>query len=197
MVSSKTKNIAGRPPFRVTFHGLEKFAVLLLILGGYAAYVIEKFGLSEGIGVTLLTWAFFVTCTPIADAGFLVDFPVRVLFKFKMIWSEIIVWSVAATIIAYTFIFQFELFDKIEILRIFDNILTHPWPMWTLILISAVGTFLSIYIGDQVYAMVRARQHHRHIRRLQIKRFLFETGVFALVVVLYAAMLEMSHISIS
>ena len=59
---------------------LFKFLILLGILLAYASLVVWQYGLKDGGMITLLTWSFFVLCTPIADAGFLLDFPLRLLF---------------------------------------------------------------------------------------------------------------------
>ena len=42
----------------------------------YFVYLVYEYGIEDGGMVTLLTWSFFVLCTPVADAGFLLDFPI-------------------------------------------------------------------------------------------------------------------------
>lgn len=177
-------------------HGLNKFFILLLILAIYAAYVIFKFGLKDGLSTTFLTWAFFVTCTPIADAGFLVDFPVRILLGIKMIISEIIVWILALAVVAYHFIFNVEAFDTVEILRVFHTIIVNPWPLWTIVIVSLIGTFISIHLGDKIFTMVQQRNHHKHIKKLQLRRLVLEVTIFALVLALYFTLLSLTGISV-
>ncbi|MCD6523056.1 MAG: hypothetical protein J7K68_04870, partial [Candidatus Diapherotrites archaeon] len=58
---------------------LFKFLAVLGIVLIYFSFVSMKYGLDKGLLVGLLTWSFFVFCTPIADAGFLLDFPLRIL----------------------------------------------------------------------------------------------------------------------
>ena len=72
-----------------------KFFLLIALFAIYFLYLIYEYGIQDGGLVTLLTWSFFVLCTPIADAGFLLDFPIRLLYKIKMIYTEIIVWILA------------------------------------------------------------------------------------------------------
>lgn len=177
-------------------HGLKKFIILLAILISYMVFVMLKFGVEDGLAATALTWAFFVTCTPIADAGFIVDFPVRLVIGLKMIWSEVIVWGLALLIIAYGLAFKAELFSQLELLELFKTILKNPWPLWNIIIISAVGTFLSIYIGDQIYTMVQEKKHHHHIKKLQIQRLVFELFVFIIVLALYFIFLSLNGLSI-
>lgn len=178
-------------------HGSRKFFILLIILTVYAVYVMLNYGVRDGLGVTFLTWAFFVTCTPIADAGFVIDFPVRVLLGFKMIFAEISVWVLAGVIMAYYLIFEPTIFATEPILQLFHTILLHPWPLWSIIAISAAGTFLSIYIGDQIYTLVQRYQRHQHIKKLQLQRVIIESTVLVIVIVLYFMLLSLTNIEIS
>lgn len=177
-------------------HGLKKFLLLLAILVSYMVFVIVKFGVADGLAATALTWAFFVTCTPIADAGFIVDFPVRLVIGLKMIWSEVIVWVMAFIIISYNYFFNIEVFSNMEILTLFKTIIVNPWPLWTITIVSAIGTFLSIYIGDQIYTLVQQYNHHKKIKKLQIQRVVIEVVVFSIVVAMYFGLLSLTGITI-
>ena len=79
-------------------HTLRKFLFILLVIIVYFLLTSLKLGFKDGISITILTWSFFVFCTPIADAGFLIDFPIRLITKLKMVYTEIIVWIVAAIV---------------------------------------------------------------------------------------------------
>jgi hypothetical protein len=70
-----------------------KFLLLLGVLVGYTLFLSYRYGfISGGLGA-LLTWSFFVLCTPIADAGFLLDFPLRLLFGIRLLVSKVWVWG--------------------------------------------------------------------------------------------------------
>ena len=155
-----------------------------------------KFGIEDGLIVTVLTWAFFVLCTPIADAGFIVDFPVRMLFGIKMIKSELIVWSLAISITVLSLIFAQNIFEQIELLALFYNILTNPWPFWGIIILSAIGSFLSINLGDNIINLVQQKRHHHKLKKLQLKRLLIELSLFIVVLSIYFILLKMMHITI-
>ena len=178
-------------------HGLKKFILLLLIVSFYTAIVIFQYGVKDGLTVTLLTWTFFVLCTPIADAGFLIDFPVRVIIGLKMIYSELIVWTLAILIVTTNLIFNKNIFDTTYLLKLFHEILITPWPLWMIIIISAIGTYLSIYIGDQIFNMVIQHKHHKKIKSLQIKRLILELVIFAVILLTYYTLLKVTHTSIS
>ena len=181
------------------FHesGAKKFLLLLSVVFVYAAFVIFHYGLKDGLNATLLTWAFFVLCTPVADAGFLVDFPVRLIIGVRMIWSEIIVWSLAITIALYSLFINPAIFDINTILRLFHTVISTPWPFWTIILLSASGTFLSINIGDQIYSLVGEHKHHKRIAKLKIKRVAVEITLLLFVISLYVILLQATNVSIS
>ncbi|WP_048064176.1 hypothetical protein [Archaeoglobus fulgidus] len=69
-----------------------------------------------------------VLCTLIADAEFLLDFPIRLLFKVRMLHSEIIVWITAISANFYFLQTAEELYGKTFILIVFHYILTQPNP---------------------------------------------------------------------
>jgi hypothetical protein len=69
-----------------------RFMVLVAVLVGYLLFAVHQFGLSNGILVAALSWSFFVFCTPIADAGFMLDFPIRLITGLRMLVIED--WSV-------------------------------------------------------------------------------------------------------
>ena len=177
--------------------GLRKFLILTAILLGYEVFVILKFGLKDGLLATALTWAFFVTCTPIADAGFIVDFPIRLVTGFKMFYSEIIVWVIAGLIIAGSFIFKNDIFEKLALFKLFKTILIHPWPLWSVIVVSCVGTFMSLHIGDQIYTIVEEHKHRKKIRKLRYQRLALELLLFGFVVGMYFVLLHLTGIKIA
>ncbi len=147
---------------------LYKFILIVGIFFAYFFWVAKKYGAGEGFQVAVLTWSFFVFCTPIADAGFLIDFPLRLITNIRMFRAEIIVWVIAAVLNVYTFFFQPEVYEKTELLRLFKNILTHPIPFWSIIFISALGTFLSILFGDELLDKVTHQErvfHHQHRKK--------------------------------
>lgn len=121
----------------------------------YGVFVSYKFGFESGFLITALTWSFFVLCTPIADGGIIIDFPVRLLTNIKMIYSEIAVWVVAISINIYAFTQQREIYSTTLILDLFEHILSQPFPYWIIILLSAIGTFLSIYIWVMKYLQLQ------------------------------------------
>lgn len=134
-----------------------KFALLLAVLVGYFVYLGLTYDFTTGSLAVALTWSFFVLCTPVADAGFLIDFPLRLIFGVRMVIAEVAVWAFALGINAAILAFAPSAYNTTVLTRVFEEILLTPWPYWGVIVLSGIGTFLSIRFGDELMDVV----HHR------------------------------------
>lgn len=144
---------------------LIKFLLLLGVLIGYFAYLSWEYDLATGGIVSALTWSFFVLCTPVADAGFLIDFPVRLITGLRMFFSEMMVWVIAITLNAFCLSATPDAYETTFLTSLFHKILTTPWPYWSIIVLCAAGTFLSIRFGDEMMDVVAHKDrayHHKH-----------------------------------
>ena len=139
---------------------LIKFLLLVALLVGYFAYLSYEYGLLTGGVAAALTWSFFVLCTPIADAGFLLDFPLRLLFGIRMFLSEIVVWVIAIGINVGALLLTPHYYQTTYLTRLLHEILTQPYPYWGIVILSGVGTFLSVQIGDELLDVI-----HHHDRK--------------------------------
>lgn len=162
-----------------------KFLLLCAILVAYIGYLTWTYDLRTGTAAGLLTWTFFVLCTPVADAGFLLDFPLRLLFGIRMFLSEIVVWALAIAINLFALALFPEAYETTTVTRLFHAILTHPWPYWSVVVISGIGTFLSIRFGDELMDVLHHHQRdqfHRHGFKHELVVLAF---AFALALVAY------------
>lgn len=169
---------------------LTKFLAILGILVAYTIFISTKYGLENGLLISGLTWSFFVLCTPIADAGFLLDFPIRLISNIKMLHTEILVWFIAIALNLYVMNFNPEIYQNTMVLKLFEHILTKPYPYWSIILISAIGTFVSIHFGDSIVDELENHVHKKvqsHHNRYQYILMIFFIGM---AVVIYKALLE-------
>lgn len=144
---------------------LYKFLLLFLLLIGYFSYLSVQYDLMTGGVASVLTWSFFVLCTPIADAGFLLDFPLRLLFGIRMLMSEIAVWAIAILVNIVSLLYFAEYYQTTTLTRLLYAILTMPYPFWSVILLSGLGTFMSIRFADEIMDVVHHRDRnlfHRH-----------------------------------
>ncbi len=178
-------------------HPLVKFLTVLLFFIAYLAFTIMHYGAEQGILIALLSWSFFVFCTPIADAGILVDFPLRLLTGIRMLHAEMSVWLFAFLLNLFTFQAQPTIYNRTIILKLFHHIITQP-EFWPIIILSAVGTFFSIYFGDEILDIVAEKEkfrskYQRHFLKYRLIVFLF---IFSFVIMLYYFLLNKLGISI-
>lgn len=153
-----------------------KFLLLLLIVFSYFAYLSYQYDLMTGGIAALITWSFFVLCSPVADAGFLLDFPVRLLFGIRMVISEIVVWAVAIVINILALLYFSDYYQTTVITQIMHLILTNPIPYWAVIVLSCIGTFLSIRFGDELMDVLHHKDrmfYLRHHFKYEIILFVF------------------------
>lgn len=167
---------------------LIKFGLLISLMAGYFVYLTYEYNILTGGVAALLTWSFFVLCTPIADAGFLLDFPLRVLFGIRMITSEIVVWLVAILLNVSVLTYAEKYYQTTSLTKIFHQVLTTPLPYWSIIILSALGTFLSIRFGDELLDVLHQRDRsffHSH----QFKHELIILAFFFIVLGIYSELI--------
>lgn len=153
-----------------------KFILLCILLAGYFSYLSFQYDVMTGGIASVLTWSFFVLCTPIADAGFLLDFPLRLLFGIRMLISEIAVWALAIAVNVVSWLYFAEYYETTKLTRLFHSILSTPNPYWSVILLSGAGTFLSIRFADELMDVARHRDReffHRHSFKHEIVLIVF------------------------
>lgn len=175
---------------------LLKFILVFILFFAYFLFISWRYGINDGFLVTFLTWSTFVLCTPIAEAGLLIDLPMRLLFRVRMIFSEILVWIIAITLNASVLIFNPGAYDKTELLILFRHILENPIPFWLLIIISGIGTFISIRFGDELLDTVN--HHERTIFQKHRKKHAMIIMIFLMIVaiILYYYLLNQIGINI-
>ncbi len=171
-------------------HVFVKFLLIFLVFFGYFAFIATEYGVRDGFFVTALTWSFFVLCTPIADAGFLLDFPVRLLTRIRMFFSELMVWGLAILLNFYAFFVHPEIYTKTNLLLLFQHVLEHPIPFWALIIVSAIGTFMSIQFGDELMDKVRHDERNLYHKQKHQYKFIGMIFVIGLAIILYDFLLK-------
>ena len=177
-------------------HSLIKYIALVIVVIIYFVFISIKLGTKDGILTTILTWSFFVFCTPIADAGFLLAFPVRILAGIKMAYTQIFSFLLAFVINLFAFFYFPAIYGKTIILDLFYRILSQPYPYWGIILLSLLGTLLSIYFADElidVSSHTQRKKYHKHLNKYQIIIFIFLIGI---TIVLYNLLLKQLGVNI-
>jgi hypothetical protein len=175
---------------------LIKFLALCLLLLSYFLYLTYEYDLITGGVAALITWSFFVLCTPVADAGFLLDFPLRLLFGIRMVVSEIAVWAVAILINVVAFSYFREFYQTTLLTQLMEAILSTPFPYWFVVLLSGIGTFLSIRFGDELMDVIHHKDrdfYHSHHFKHEMILFAF----FLLVIFGYYELISTLGISMT
>ncbi|VAW71944.1 hypothetical protein MNBD_GAMMA12-2967 [hydrothermal vent metagenome] len=167
-----------------------KFAALVLIVLVYFFYMSWKYGASTGFGVSILTWSFFVLCTPISDGGFILAFPIRLLFKVRMVITQIVLWFVAVGINIVFLLSSPKTYELTFITRLLNHILIEPYPYWSILIISALGTFLSIFFGDEMMDVASHKERETNHRHGAKYRAISVFGLGVLTVVAYYFLLN-------
>lgn len=181
---------------KTKYQVLLKFLALLVLFFACFIYLAIEFDIATGGMVALLTWSFFVLATPIADAGFLLDFPLRLISGIRMFISEIFVWGFAILVNVFALTFVPNSYDKTFLTSLFKKIITTPYPYWSIIVLSGIGTFLSIRLGDELLDVVSHKEivlHHKHGFKLEVVIFI---TVLIIVISGYYYLLDSFNISI-
>jgi len=172
------------PPKKQLFY---KFFLLCLLLIGYFVYLSLQTDFSAGGLASILTWSLFVLCTPIADAGFLLDFPLRLLIGIRMVISEVIVWALALSINVVSLIYFIDYYETTKLTTILHLVLTTAYPYWSIIALSAVGTFLSIRFADELMDVI----HHRDREFFHSKSFMHEIILIVFFILIFIGYYEL------
>jgi len=172
-----------------------KFLVVLSILILYLLFASWRFGLKDGFLVMLLTWSFFVLATPIPDGGIILDLPLRYFIGIKMVTSEIFVWIFAILLNIINLTLNKEIYEKTFLLTIFKDIITTPVPYMIIIILSCVGTFFSLYFGDELYDVLRHKHRHKHKKHHIKLKLIMILSVVIFIIFMYELLLK--HLGIN
>ncbi len=164
---------------------LFRFLLVFLVCFLYFLFVSYRYGFGNGSLITLLTWSFFVFCTPIADAGFLIDFPIRLILNVKMFSVEVGVWIVSAVLNLYALFYQPAVYSSTFILTLFMEILVTPFPYWSIIILSGIGTFFSVYFGDEMLDVVNHSERKNFQKHHFKHKLVIVLSIIFLIVSLY------------
>ena len=164
---------------------LWRFLLLLGLFILYFVWMSVKFDAATGAWLALLSWSFFVLCTPVADGGFIIAFPVRLLLGLRMVITQACVWIIAIVINLAAFHFAPETYQQSALTRLLEAILTTPWPYWSILALSALGTALSIWFGDEMMDVGHHKDRAKHHKHGFIYRIILVGGLGLLTVLAY------------
>lgn len=175
---------------------LARFLLLVAILVVYFFYVSQEYGAKTGVIVSYLVWSFFVLCTPISDGGFLIAFPIRLLFGVRMFTTQVVSWVLVVIVDGLLVAFDPSIFQYSVLTRLLKKILLTPYPYWGILILSLIGTLASIIFGDEVIDAATQVQH----KKFRLRQTLYRIGVVVvlggLTIMLYYYLLKELQIHI-
>ncbi|MGJ8664253.1 MAG: hypothetical protein ACSHWU_11400, partial [Marinicella sp.] len=96
----------------------------------------------------------------------------------------------------WTFYQAQEIYAKSPVTEILLTILSTPYPYWGILLISALGTFLSIFFGDEMMDVTSHKELDKHHQHGYKYRIVLVLGLGLLTVVAYYQLLSQLNIHI-
>jgi hypothetical protein len=107
-----------------------------------------------------------------------------------MLSSEIFVWAIAIALNIYAFFFSPEIYNSTAILSLFHHILIQPIPFWSIIILSLIGTFISIGFGDELMDTIKHRERNRYHKHKNNHRIILMIFLFIASFVIYDFLLK-------
>jgi len=167
-----------------------KFLVVLGILIIYFIFSVWHFGLKDGFLVMALTWSFFVLATPVPDGGIILDLPLRWATGIKMIISEIFVWIIAISLNIFNILFNSQIYSKTFVLTMFHTILIEPFPYAIIMILSCVGTFLSLHFGDELYDVISHSKRKKYLKHKNKFKLIMIISLVVFIIIIYDLLLK-------
>jgi len=167
-----------------------RFLGVLVVFVLYFLYLNSKYDFKTSGMLAALTWSFFVLCTPLADAGFLVAFPLRLLIGLRMIVSEIIITFVAIALNIYFVFTNPSIYDQSILGKVFYKILTIPIPYWAILILCLIGSILSIYFGDEMIDVVKHEDRKKYNKHKTKHKIIATLAIFGLTIIIYYYLLN-------
>ncbi len=179
-----------KPRREVHEHHMERAVFAILIVLIYLVLAAQKHGPEQGVGITVLTWAFFVLLTPVPSADLVLEIPLRLFTNYKMVVTHVFVWLVGAAVVVASLLMAPELFKSTTLLAIFYHVLTNPVPYWSLLFLCGIGTFMSVHIVDEVLEEVEHELKHHHRKHMPALHIVLFALVFIGILLAYNAIIS-------
>jgi hypothetical protein len=108
--------------------------------------------------------------------------------------TQVVLWFVAIGLNIFMLIYAPNAYDLTFLTKLLKHILTMPYPYWSILILSAAGTLLSIYFGDEVMDVTSHKDRLMHHRHGLIYRTILVSGLGILTVVSYYYLLDSLNI---
>ena len=93
-----------------------------------------------------------------------------------MVISELMVWAVAILVNVFALQFAPHVYETTLITGLLSEVIQTPYPYWGIVILSGVGTFLSIRFGDELMDVIHHHDReffHSHHFKHELILFVF------------------------
>ncbi|MDO7597837.1 MAG: hypothetical protein MUR51_09205 [Pseudomonadota bacterium] len=107
-----------------------------------------------------------------------------------MALTQVVLWFVAIGVNVFMLLSESNAYDLTFLTKLLKHILTVPYPYWTILILSAAGTLLSIYFGDEMMAVTSHKERKIHHSYGLKYRTVVVAGLSILTIVSYYYLLD-------
>jgi len=132
----KTKNMVEEHYFNI----ISMIFLLVFIFYGM------KNGIERGFKLTIFIWSLTVCTTPISTASVLLSFPIKIFTNVPMFITKLISSILSLNILAYFYVYHFDLIYKIPLGKAFIKIIETR--LYALFLVAIIASVISSYMLD-------------------------------------------------
>jgi len=86
--------------------------------------------------------------------------------------------------------FRPEIYDRTIILQLFKHIIMNPFPHWGIIILSVIGTLLSVYFADELMDVTRHPEREKYHKHKFKHHLIIMVSLIVLVIILYNFLLR-------
>lgn len=105
-----------------------------------------KNGIERGFKLTIFIWSLTVCTTPISTASVLLSFPIKIFTNVPMFITKLISSILSLNILAYFYVYHFDLIYKIPLGKAFIKIIETR--LYALFLVAIIASVISSYMLD-------------------------------------------------
>ena len=142
-------------------------SIIFIII--FIFYTYKKGSLYGGY-ITVVIWAFFVTLTPVPEAGLLLTFPIKHFFGINMYISQIVISLLAILILIYTYYVKPVIIKSSPIGKIFMYIVKNK--LYTILFISIISSIIGSYLLDELLKYIENKDYFNKTNKYSIIVFL-------------------------
>lgn len=153
--------------------------LVILFLFLLMFYIIYN-GYVKGCVMGIFTWAFFIICTPIPEAGLLITLPLKRYFNISIHISQIFVSLIALSILSYLYLNENKTINKCILGKLFIFLINYKY--YSVIIISILCSIFTSEFIDNII--------DNYINKEKINNIHFKLGFIAFLIIIYSILMN-------